>query len=680
MGEEYKAGGVTATTLIWVAVLSAILTAISTMWHAFLPQIARCTMTGLGVICAEPAEMVGMPFVLLMLLFPFTLRSSWLREKLGADKLTYLYIIAFTVAGFSNVLMPWCNFPYFACSRGTTATTDPAWKAKIPEFVAVPPEVADATLLGGVAEIPWDAWLGPMLWFFVYIASFGVISIAVANILRKSWIDVERIPFPVTLLAYETLIQVQGGSKAKARMKPFLLGVLVGVIVTIPLGMIMFFPWFPDIYGWRTYTCGPGAQQIPPESALYALPIALHFNKHPIPFAIAYMLPLDVLFSTWLFTLIYVIMVFVAFHMGYYTALPTTGSCGRIWCAGIAPLATPPLLLRLISGGGLLGFILMVLFLERRHILQTLRAAFGGMSSGERMNLERDEPLSYRGSWIMLIVGFIILLSLLLFTGFDPVQAFALIFLSIILWVGQTRLFGLTGVHLENTGAVQWIPRLLWYPEIPYPGEPPRSLVLGGLMWAAQSNRHPLDGWGWSMWAPFSAYQMSKLTGVRTKDAFKVVLVALLVAQFVSIPTVVIGLSYYGMSRLHGADSLWASNLQWWTTTGWFAVYTGHPTEWIGHILLGAVLLGAMTYIHARVLWFPHPLGPILAWSQAFPLFGWWLAFLVAWVLKLLTLRIGGSRAYEEVGVPFAGGLVGGYAIVNFIFALIGVIRFFVPF
>jgi len=82
---------VTVKTLVWVAILSAVLTFISTMWHAFLPFIARCNFTGLGVICSEPAEMVGMPFVLLMLLFPFALKSSWFRERLGVDKLTYIY-------------------------------------------------------------------------------------------------------------------------------------------------------------------------------------------------------------------------------------------------------------------------------------------------------------------------------------------------------------------------------------------------------------------------------------------------------------------------------------------------------------------------------------------------------------------------------------------------------------
>jgi hypothetical protein len=390
------------------------------------------------------------------------------------------------------------------------------------------------------------------------------------------------------------------------------------------------------------------------------------------------MLPLDVLFSTWLFTLIYVIIVYVAFYSGYYTALPTTGSCGRIWCEGIAPIKTPPFMSGLISGGGLLGFTLMTIFLDRKHIVNTLRAAFKAMRPEERMEFEKDEPTSYRVSWIILIVGFILLLALLLFTGWHFDQAFALIFLSTILWIGQSRLFGLTGVHVEASGAVQWIPRVLWYPVLPYEGEPPVDLVLGTNIWGRLSNRHPLDGWGWSMWAPFSAYAMARATGVHPRNVFKVVLISLLVSQFVCLPLFVYGASTYGISRLHGASTMSFSDLE--MGCWWFGPVKPPPSEWIGHIILGVFMMAAMTYIHARVLWFPHPLGPILAWSMSFPLFGWWLSFLVAWVLKMLTLRIGGSRAYEEIGVPFAGGVLGGYAIVNFVFALIGVVRFFVPF
>jgi hypothetical protein len=87
-----------------------------------------------------------------------------------------------------------------------------------------------------------------------------------------------------------------------------------------------------------------------------------------------------------------------------------------------------------------------------------------------------------------------------------------------------------------------------------------------------------------------------------------------------------------------------------------------------------------MSVLHSRFVWFPHPLGPIITWSFGGTLFGWWLAFLVAWILKWLTLRIGGSKAYEEIGLPLAGGTTAGYALVAFIFGIAGVIRFFYPY
>jgi len=52
----------------------------------------------------------------------------------------------------------------------------------------------------------------------------------------------------------------------------------------------------------------------------------------------------------------------------------------------------------------------------------------------------------------------------------------------------------------------------------------------------------------------------------------------------------------------------------------------------------------------------------------------------VAWVLKTLTLRIGGSKAYEEIGSPIAGGVIAGCMAFILIGGLMGVTRFFVQF
>jgi hypothetical protein len=53
---------------------------------------------------------------------------------------------------------------------------------------------------------------------------------------------------------------------------------------------------------------------------------------------------------------------------------------------------------------------------------------------------------------------------------------------------------------------------------------------------------------------------------------------------------------------------------------------------------------------------------------------------LAAYVLKLATLRVGGSKAYERLGVPVATGFLLGYAIAILIGGALSVVRFFMPF
>jgi hypothetical protein len=59
---------------------------------------------------------------------------------------------------------------------------------------------------------------------------------------------------------------------------------------------------------------------------------------------------------------------------------------------------------------------------------------------------------------------------------------------------------------------------------------------------------------------------------------------------------------------------------------------------------------------------------------------GVWSCFLVAWVFKYATLRIGGSRAYEQYGVPFVGGTLVGLVITVVVGVILGAVRFFFPF
>ena len=80
-------------------------------------------------------------------------------------------------------------------------------------------------------------------------------------------------------------------------------------------------------------------------------------------------------------------------------------------------------------------------------------------------------------------------------------------------------------------------------------------------------------------------------------------------------------------------------------------------------------------------MWWPiNPVGFIVATSSSVIWYGSWNAFLVACAAKYLTLKIGGSKAYERYRVPTAGGMLAVVTVGSFLAYIVGMIKFFVPF
>jgi len=52
----------------------------------------------------------------------------------------------------------------------------------------------------------------------------------------------------------------------------------------------------------------------------------------------------------------------------------------------------------------------------------------------------------------------------------------------------------------------------------------------------------------------------------------------------------------------------------------------------------------------------------------------------IAWVAKVLILKIGGSKAYEEYGLPLVSGFAVGYVIALILGGSLSIIRLFFPF
>jgi len=80
-------------------------------------------------------------------------------------------------------------------------------------------------------------------------------------------------------------------------------------------------------------------------------------------------------------------------------------------------------------------------------------------------------------------------------------------------------------------------------------------------------------------------------------------------------------------------------------------------------IIIGIIIAAIITFLSFRFLWFPlNPIGLILGGNGVFAYMQWFMA-IIGFVARVLVLRIGGSKLYEEKGVPFALGMMLGAGI-----------------
>jgi hypothetical protein len=174
---------------------------------------------------------------------------------------------------------------------------------------------------------------------------------------------------------------------------------------------------------------------------------------------------------------------------------------------------------------------------------------------------------------------------------------------------------------------------------------------------------------------------MASLTGVKTREAFKVVLIAGILGYPIVMATYVFMCHTFGLAKLPvWAESTYDSLIDRCGNPDNWNVRPG-TEPWWPNFLAGFIIVALLSWLHARFIWFPlEPIGFILGTSYMSILWGIWFPFLIAWIMKTLTLRVGGTKGYEEFGIPVAVGFIAGYMIAVLIGGLVGITRFFIPF
>ena len=511
-------------------------------------------------------------------------------------------------------------------------TPENKWETRVlpllPDGITIKdPAVVKGFFEGGmrVSDVPYRAWLGPLAAWAILLGALYVTMISLMVILRKRWVEEERLAFPLAQLPLN-LVEGQPGERPLLRSGIFWLGFAVPSVGGLTGIVHRFFPFVPA-FGLTFYFY----------TRIYRDSIGLVFSVDHLILGISYLVSLDILGSIILFTLVsYVQMI-------------------MIQASGSAILGTPPYRpyahqthLHQEVLGALIALAVIGLYQSRRHLKDVFGKAFGSAPEVD----DRDEMMSYRAAVLCSIVGVAFVCYWLRLTGISwwVVPTFVAIMLAT--YLGITRI-------LAEAGVPAWAPLSPMQVFLHTAG----TQNLGG---ANISGFFLAQPWAFSegphvMASSSTALKLTHRKGLRSRPLFfacSLALIAAGVAAAMALLNFAYTLGAYGFTNSYYVIKVLNYHLNYYGGIIKEPTGLGQPIRllWSG---IGLVVMAALVIARKRIFWWPvHPIGfPI---GIIMP--GWWITVLLAWLVKRNVLKYGGPALYAR-SRPFFLGMILGQAV-----------------
>jgi hypothetical protein len=200
----------------------------------------------------------------------------------------------------------------------------------------------------------------------------------------------------------------------------------------------------------------------------------------------------------------------------------------------------------------------------------------------------------------------------------------------------------------------------------------PRSYYLFGVS-ASFSTCGPTPFYNSNLYT-FDIWKMGNSLKVDLRSLFMIAGVTAIVAPLVGYSTMV--MTFGTLGALKAGRIPWDPSTR--GTPMWINTSPMHPAwPWI---TAGFLLAAFLTFMHYRFVWWPlEPVGAFLATGGPGVKVGLGFVFIIAYIIKYITLKVGGSKAYTETGVPIAVGFAVGTGLQAIIGMALGVITFVRP-
>jgi hypothetical protein len=470
------------------------------------------------------------------------------------------------------------------------------------------------------ASIPWDAWGTPLFWRLSLVGAIGCFCYSAVAMLRKQWVEHERLTFPLMALPLAMADREPKGFFTVGFLNNpiFWLG-FAFAIFPILWNMIGYFvPVFPTIprqFGQLSF-----GREFPP----------IQTRFYPLIIGVSYFIELEISFS------IIVYFLLLTFQTGIFSRLgfelgPPRGDTSQFenW-QGLGALCV------LIPWG---------LWMARGHLKDVYRSAVWKDPTID----DSGELLSYRAAFYTWIISGLFVLGWCVASGMTLYFATVFLIFVLIVWLGIARISIETGLISSRTIHAQFAV----VHTVDLAKVTPASLV------ALAMTRTWHRDLKTALMAPManSVRLFDDVRNDRQRLTFSVVIAVAVVAG---------GSAYYAISTgyetgAYNYGGIYAESVQ--STFDQAVTYIKDPFGLKRHLALWS-FLGAVTTVANMVIRYAHPSFPLhpigFVSATTYPANQSIFSLFIAWFAKQAILRFGGIGLYRRAA-PFFMGLMLGY-------------------
>ena len=575
-------------------------------------------------------------FILLILTTMLNVVPRKLGVGLSTAELLVIYCMMLVAAGvpsfgLTGLLIPYMAGPFYFASP-ENKWEESLWP-HLPDWLHPPAGMATAGLYEGLrpgTPIPWGEWLVPLAVWSLLAFSVYWVFFCLSALLRRRWVDDEKLVFPLIQLPVEMAKYQHPGEL----IPPFFRNKVMWVCFAFPFlihalnGVHHYYPGVPGINVHRIPLDAYIRER--PWSALSPLWLRFLFTI----VGLAYLLPSELSFSLWFFFFFFLFQQVVGSAIG--RPMPS-----------VQAYPVRRFVAHQMIGGILLHFVLGM-GAARPRLAQIWRAAKGASASEKGDPGDQQEALPYSLAFWGAVCG---LIAICLW-GATVGAGFSYTLLLFVLYFA----LHIVAVRLVCEGGMLYV-------QHPYR---PLNMMIAAVGTRAIGGRHV------AILALFDHLLMldnrsplmpGVMQSLRIADEGRIPRRSLMgaMAGAVALAMIVSYFSYLRLMYVHGGTAL----NTWFTTyytKNLYSTWTNHlivdgepatPAAFIT-MAIGAGTMWALTFVHRTYLWWPlHPIGYLM--GASWPMINFWFPVMLGWLIKSSVLKFGGHKVYQRLLPGFLG-------------------------